>query len=87
MLLLNRDILFLGGGYAPMAMAQSVREMAEFARKYDVSTYACISVSGMKEHSGYEGTHAVQHLHDLLPLRREVLLEELTSTHAEQQGK
>lgn len=46
------DILFLGGGYAPMAMAQSVREMAEFARKYDVSTYACISVSGMEEYSG-----------------------------------
>ena len=46
------DILILGGGYAPMAMSQSVREMVEFTRKYDVPTYACISASGMTEKSG-----------------------------------
>ena len=44
------DILIIGGGYAPMAMALQVRQMVHFADRYDVPVYACISASGMKEH-------------------------------------
>jgi hypothetical protein len=41
------DILSLGGGYAPMAMAPSVREMVELARPWGVPVFACISASGI----------------------------------------
>ncbi len=46
------DILTLGGGYVPMAMAPQVREMADFAHQYDVPVYACISASGLRGHFG-----------------------------------
>ena len=41
------DILVLGGGYAPTAMAPSVREIADFARPYGVPVFPCISASGI----------------------------------------
>jgi len=44
------DLLIVGGGYAPMAMAPQVRRMVHFAGRYNVPVYACISASGMKEH-------------------------------------
>jgi len=47
------DLLIVGGGYAPMAMAQSVRQMVTYAGKYDVPVYACISASGMKGQHGH----------------------------------
>ncbi len=43
------DIVTVGGGYVPMAMAPQVREMAEFVHQYDRPLYACISASGMRE--------------------------------------
>jgi len=52
------DILVLGGGYAPMAMAQSVQAMVEFARPFDVPVYACISASGMKAGNGWDSMEA-----------------------------
>ena len=49
------DLLPIGGGYVPMAMGQSVREMADFAHQYGVPVYACVSASGMREeHSSVE---------------------------------
>lgn len=41
------DILVIGGGYAPMAMAPQVREMTELAHRYEVPAYACINDAGM----------------------------------------
>jgi len=52
------DILSVGGGYAPMAMAQSVHAMVEFARPFDVPVYACISASGMKGSNGWDSVEA-----------------------------
>ena len=52
------DILAIGGGYAPMAMAQSVQAMVEFARPFDVPVYACISSSGMKGEYGWDTVEA-----------------------------
>lgn len=42
------DLLALGGGYAPMAMAPQVREMVKLGHHHNVQVYACISKSGMK---------------------------------------
>ena len=39
------DILVVGGGYVPMAMAPQIREMAEFAHGYGAPVYACINSS------------------------------------------
>ena len=52
------DILVVGGGYAPMAMAQSVEAMVAFARPFDVPVYACISSSGMKGKNGWDSMEA-----------------------------
>ena len=53
------DILSVGGGYVPMAMGQSVREMADFAHQYGVPVYACVSASGMRgEAASYGSGHA-----------------------------
>ncbi len=41
------DMLILGGGYVPLAMAPQVREMVEFGHQFDVPVYACISASLM----------------------------------------
>jgi len=46
------DVLTIGGGYAPMAMAESVREMVTLCHKYEVPVYPCISASGMRREFG-----------------------------------
>ena len=52
------DVLVAGGGYAPMAMAPSVKAMVDFARPYAVPVYACISSSGMKAQQGWDTVEA-----------------------------
>jgi len=42
------DILTLGGGYVPMAMASEVRQMVSLAHQYDVPLYPCINNSGLQ---------------------------------------
>jgi len=42
------DLVVIGGGYAPMAIAPQVQQMAEFTHQHDVPLYACISASGMR---------------------------------------
>jgi hypothetical protein len=42
------DMLVLGGGYAPMAMAPQVREMVKLGHRHGIQVYPCISKSGMK---------------------------------------
>ena len=42
------DLMVLGGGYAPMAMAGSVRKMVRLGHRFDVPVYPCISQSGMR---------------------------------------
>ena len=39
------DIVIGGWGYIPLAMAPQVREMAEFAHRFNVPYYACINAS------------------------------------------
>ena len=41
------DVLVLGGGYAPMAMAREIRAIADLTHQYDVPLYGCISESGI----------------------------------------
>jgi hypothetical protein len=52
------DMMILGGGYAPMAMAPSVKKMVEFCREYDAPTFACISASGMKDRYGRDNVES-----------------------------
>ena len=53
------DILIIGAGYVPMAMAPQLREMVEWGHGYDVPVYGCISASGMKqEQAGIEAWRA-----------------------------
>jgi len=52
------DVLIVGAGYVPMAMAQSVRNMVAFARPFDVPVYACISASGLQARTGYDTVEA-----------------------------
>ena len=42
------DMLVVGGGYAPMAMVDDVREMVAFGHGHGVPVYACISESAME---------------------------------------
>jgi len=46
------DLVVVGGGYAPMAIAPEIHDMAEFTHQYDVPLYACISASGMRQEYG-----------------------------------
>ncbi len=48
------DILTGGCGYAPRAMAPSIRQLVNFARPYGVPVFACISSSGIRGDSGTE---------------------------------
>ena len=48
------DILTGGCGYAPRAMAPSIRQLAAFARPRGVPVFACISSSGIRGDSGTE---------------------------------
>ena len=48
------DMLTAGCGYAPRAMAPSIREMVTFARPYGVPVFACISASGIRGDSSTE---------------------------------
>ena len=41
------DVMALGGGYVPMAMAPSVRNMVDLGHRHGVPVYACISRSAM----------------------------------------
>ena len=41
------DVMVLGGGYAPMAMAPAVRNMVQLGHRHHVAVYACISRSAM----------------------------------------
>ena len=52
------DILVVGSGYAPRAMAPQVREMVEFAHPYNVPVYGCISNSGMSAKRGNASVEA-----------------------------
>ena len=42
------DMLTVGGGYVPMAMASEVQELSVLAHQYAVPVYPCISNSGMQ---------------------------------------
>ena len=54
------DLLVLGGGYAPMAMAPQVREMVRLGHRFGVQVYPCISGSGLKaEYDSPEAARAV----------------------------
>ena len=46
------DVMTIGGGYAPMAMASAVGEMAAVGHRYEVPVYPCISASGMRAEFG-----------------------------------
>ena len=53
------DILVVGGGYVPLAMAPQAREMTELGHSYGVPVYPCISASGMaEEHASVEAWRA-----------------------------
>ena len=41
------DLMVLGGGYAPMAMAPAVQNMVQLGHRHQVPVYACISLSAM----------------------------------------
>jgi len=51
------DVLIIGGGYAPMAVVSSVREIADTAHQYGVPVYATISSSGMMSGRPYGSGH------------------------------
>ena len=41
------DVMTIGGGYSPMAMASTVSRMVEVGHRHSVPVYPCISASGM----------------------------------------
>jgi hypothetical protein len=51
------DILAVGGGYAPMAIVSSVREMVDFAQPYGVPVHSAISGSSMGANREYGTGH------------------------------
>jgi hypothetical protein len=51
------DLLGVGGGYAPMAIASSVREIADLAHAHGVPVFVTISSSGMHPTRWYGSGH------------------------------
>ena len=51
------DVLTVGGGYVPMAIVSSVREMADTSHRYGVPVYSTISGSAMHSDKWYGTGH------------------------------
>ena len=51
------DILAIGGGYAPVAIVSTVREMVDFAHRYGVPVHPAVSGSSMHANNWYGTGH------------------------------
>ena len=52
------DVLTVGGGYAPMAIVSSVREVAETSHRYGIPVYSTMSGSAMHADNWYGTGHS-----------------------------